>query len=1327
MLNLFGKVKLMKITKTLKITWFCAATLCLNLASTATANIFKADVADNLNLGTSWVLGTAPGTSDVATWDNTVQVNTSSVLGANQSWAGVQILNPIGTITITTNASGNILTLGASGIDMSSATANLTLGNAIALGANQTWNVADGLTLNAGSVISGANLLTKNGNGTLILGGANTYSGGTLIAGGTVQAGSGTALGTGIITNNNGTTLRIRTSTSLPNAANFNGTVTIDLANFLNNAGIVGAWSGNATINFINQENGGNGVVTNRTFTICGGSSTANNISALSGTISFGTNSGFFRFNDGGTTANTGSANVTFDFGTGNATFLGRNQANGPYILGAVTGGPNTKLTAGSNGNGAYPYVIGGKNIPTIFAGSIVDASTTKTVTITKVGTSTWILTGTNTFTGGMTISAGTLQIGDGVTAGAGQVGNSNVINNATLVFNRPDSFALSNNISGSGTTIKQGAGVLTNYGANTSSGVFVVTNGTLALGPTASMLGGISLASGTFFDVSLNPTFTLNQTFSGSGTVLGTLTAVGGPISPGGNGTAGTLSFQNGLTESGNVSHQFDFSTPAGPNDLISITGDLTLSGVNTIIASHLGGGTVPPGTYTLFTYTGNLVGGTNNLTVSGVSGIITNPPNQIQLIVLPPPRSVTNLTWVGDGTANSWDTTSTGDWKHGADFFTFQSGDTNTFDNTGAANPTVNLAVTVLPAAVMVNAANDYTITGNGSISGSTGLTKTNSGKLSLLTTNSYTGPTIVGGGKLEVAELNNANAASSIGASSSDPTNLVIYGATLSYTGGNVTTDHGATLNGSAIIEVTNVAGANNLTVSGLLVGPGALTKSGNGTLTLSSANSFSGGTVLSNGVLALGSNEANSSGANSGFGPTNNAVVFKGGTLQLFGYNGGTGNHYNTLYNPLVVAAGDVGTLRMFPRGATDSSGLKSSLTGSGTLNLVVNYVRDSLDGDWSAFTGLINVTTKSGSAEFRINNNFGYANAAVFLNDNVIMDRASGASLPINIGELASTGGAIVGPGTGSAVNPTWCVGWKNTDATFNGFIEDDGVTSVIKVGTGTWTLTADTSIIGNIYTGSTTVSNGVLALIGSAELPNTTNINVASGAFFDVSGRDGGAFHLNPSQTLSGRGTVRGTVDLSTGGRVSPGDLEGNVGILTVTNSVTLSGGTSLMKLNRASSPNSGRLVSSLSSVTYGGALIVTNVGVRLHANDTFTLFSGSGLNTASFGTVTLPTYYTWDTSQLGVNGSIRVLTVLPPPSISSVDFSGLAGGSIIIHGANGISGGPAVVLTSTNLLTPLASWTQAASGNFDGSGTYTPTITVDPAAPEQFFILVGN
>ncbi len=1319
--NLFRKVKLMKITKTLKITWFCAVTLCLNLASTPAANIFKAEMADNLNLATSWSNSVAPGTSDVATWDNTVLVNTTTILGANLSWAGIQILNPAAGIIVNTNASGNVLTLGASGIDMSLATANLTLNNAIALGANQTWDVASGLTLNAPWVL-GASVLTKNGNGTLILAGTNlTYTGGMLIAGGTVQAGSGTALGTGAVTNNNGTTLRIRTTTTLANAVNFNGTVTVDLANVIGNAALDGAWAGSGTVNFINQENGTAGIVTNRVFTIGGVGSMAN----FTGAVSFGTNSGILRFNDGGSSPNTGNSSAAFDLGTGNAIFLSRNRG-AAVNFGELTGGQYTRITNGTSSSGTAIYSVGGRNTSTTFAGMFSDGgSSTANVAINKVGSGTLKLTGTNINTGTTTVTAGTLQIGDGGTFG--QLGTNAIINNATLIYNRSDSVTNGNAISGSGSLIQQGGNTLTFTGVNSSSGTLLVNSGTVAVGATGSILCPVSLISGTFFDVSQNPAFTLNQILSGSGTVAGLLTAVGGSINPGGNGAAGTLAFQNGLTESGNVSHQFEFSTPGGTNDLISITGDLTLSGINTIVAAHFGGGTVPAGTYTLFAYTGNFNGALINLALSGASGVFTNPPNQIQVIIAPPTRSATNLTWVGDGSPNSWDTTSTGDWKNGATFFTFQSGDTTTFDNTGAANPTVNLAATVLPAAVVVNAANDYTLTGNGSISGSGGLTKTNSGKLSLLTTNAYTGPTIIGGGILEVAELNNGNAASSIGASSSDPTNLLINSSTFSYTGGDVTTDRGATLNGSAIINVTNVAGANNLTVNGSLVGPGALTKSGSGTLTLNPANSYTGGTVISNGVIALGSNAANDSGANNGLGATNSAVTFKGGTLQLFGYNGSTTPNYNTFRSPLVVPAGQTGTLRLFSRGPNNSSGLASSLTGDGTLNLVVNYVRDNLDGNWSAFTGLINVTVKpSTSSEFRINNNFGYANAAIYLNDNVIMDRASGASLPINIGELGSSGGAIVGPGTGSAVNPTWCVGWKNTSATFNGFIEDDGVTSIIKVGTGTWTLTADTSIIGNIYTGSTTVSNGVLALIGSAEIPYTTNINIASGAFLDVSGRGDGAIHLNPSQTLNGRGTVLGILDLSTGGRVSPGDLAGNVGILTVTNSVTLSGGTTLMKLNRASSPNSGRLVSSLSSVTYGGTLIVTNVGARLHAGDTFTLFSGSGLNAASFGPVTLPTYYTWDTSQLGVNGSISVSTVLPPPSISSVDFSGLAGGSITINGANGIPSGPAAVLTSTNLLTPLGSWTQVAAGNFDGSGNYTVVITVDPAAPEQFYILIG-
>ena len=51
-----------------------------------------------------------------------------------------------------------------------------------------TPNVGDTLTLSG--IISGANALTKLGAGTLVLSGANTYSGATNITAGTVQLGA---------------------------------------------------------------------------------------------------------------------------------------------------------------------------------------------------------------------------------------------------------------------------------------------------------------------------------------------------------------------------------------------------------------------------------------------------------------------------------------------------------------------------------------------------------------------------------------------------------------------------------------------------------------------------------------------------------------------------------------------------------------------------------------------------------------------------------------------------------------------------------------------------------------------------------------------------------------------------------------------------------------------------------------------------------------------------------------------------------------------------------------------------------------------------------
>jgi hypothetical protein len=115
----------MQTTKNIKIAGLLAVLLCFGLGS-AQAALYKADNANNLNVGASWVLGGVPGSSDVAGWDSTVAVNTNSALGADLSWAGIQILNPGNGITI---SRGNTLTLGASGIDMSSASQSLSLSN----------------------------------------------------------------------------------------------------------------------------------------------------------------------------------------------------------------------------------------------------------------------------------------------------------------------------------------------------------------------------------------------------------------------------------------------------------------------------------------------------------------------------------------------------------------------------------------------------------------------------------------------------------------------------------------------------------------------------------------------------------------------------------------------------------------------------------------------------------------------------------------------------------------------------------------------------------------------------------------------------------------------------------------------------------------------------------------------------------------------------------------------------------------------------------------------------------------------------------------------
>ncbi len=186
----------------LEATFFAAALCCLVSAANA-STIIKSNNVDNLNLPSSWVDGVAPGANDVAQWDATVTAANAAALGGNLTWQGIRITNPGGTVTID---AGNTLTLGAAGISMSSATADLAiLSNLRVLsGRPQLWNVAAGrtLTLDTGSFTRepGALLLVQ-GLGTIAA--ANIFNDATGIVGPWAHLGSGS--NTRYITMNSGT------------------------------------------------------------------------------------------------------------------------------------------------------------------------------------------------------------------------------------------------------------------------------------------------------------------------------------------------------------------------------------------------------------------------------------------------------------------------------------------------------------------------------------------------------------------------------------------------------------------------------------------------------------------------------------------------------------------------------------------------------------------------------------------------------------------------------------------------------------------------------------------------------------------------------------------------------------------------------------------------------------------------------------------------------------------------------------------------------------------------------------------------------------------
>ena len=193
-----------------------AMAMILNVLAVKANVISKANNADALNLGTSWVNNVAPGTNDIATWDAALTASRTYTLGENLSWLGFAIpANPGGNLAFN---SGYTLTLGREGI-YTTPDRLITFNCGIVLGTNQTWLVGANTTIPAATVDTAGYTLTLAGGGTKQFKNTIIGGGGLVLNRGGTKFTSGAAATASDVLINNGASLTFDTTPAAGGAA----------------------------------------------------------------------------------------------------------------------------------------------------------------------------------------------------------------------------------------------------------------------------------------------------------------------------------------------------------------------------------------------------------------------------------------------------------------------------------------------------------------------------------------------------------------------------------------------------------------------------------------------------------------------------------------------------------------------------------------------------------------------------------------------------------------------------------------------------------------------------------------------------------------------------------------------------------------------------------------------------------------------------------------------------------------------------------------------------------------------------------------------------
>ena len=740
--------------------------------------------------------------------------------------------------------------------------------------------------------------------------------------------------------------------------------------------------------------------------------------------------------------------------------------------------------------------------------------------------------------------------------------------------------------ISGSTTFTKVGKGTLTLNNKNTYTGKTEVWDGAFVVND--SLLNSDVSVYGGVWGGDLSKGLTGGR-IGGHGYFGKSVTVeYGGAIVPGeAVGEADTLTI-NGLTEKQGAVNYLDFSNdPTGlshKNDVIKVIGDLTLTDAITVSINPIDG-TLSAGVYAIFKYSGTFTGNISKIKVVGLSEYPYTLVNQngvigISITAL---RPAAKVVWSGAG--NNWDLGVSSNWLRNGNADIFASRDSVLFDNTGSAIKTIDLANDLFVNEVIFDGTTNYILNGNGAISGNGKLIKRGSSVVRLNGKHKYTGATIIEGGTLEIGSLDDGDAPSSIGASPATLGNLAINGAGLSLISLSSSTNRPIIINNGEC-TFSSISGS-SMSLLGVVSGNGTLVKKGAGILQLNAINTFTGGTIVKEGRIVLGSSTANRNGLSSG------SVTLEGGSLYMIN-----------------VQANDVFTRNLIvPTGSNAEFGIDGrcsvtgSLTGGGTLTVYSPYVRGDLSGNWSAFTGTINAT----GVDFRINNSYGYPNATINLVSPVSAYKNGGGA--VSLGQLSGAAGSTLS-------GADWTVGAKNTDAIFSGKIQGNSLT---KVGTGMLTLN-DTCF----YTANTTVNAGTLSLNTKACIKGTLVVN------------NGGI--------VSGTGSVLGSISVNSGATIQPGTT--TLGTLKVGTSLVLnSTSTTIIRLNKTAKQQDSIRVKGVT--LFGGTLNLTLTSGAFGIGDSVRVIK-SATYSSKFNAIVPETPgngLQWDQSTIAKDGYIRIVS----------------------------------------------------------------------------------